>query len=172
MLQSLLLILFVLGALQTIAWFKRQPADKRKKMIWRFGLGVLFIFLLLMVATGRAHWFLAVIGALLPFLRGLLGVALQLLPWWLKRKQPTSEETHQQHSHTPNSPPATTMELQEAMDILGLKGDITKREITAELVNATHRRLIQKMHPDRGGSDYLAAKINRARDLLLKALGE
>lgn len=172
MLQSLLLILCVLGALQTIAWFKRQPAAKQKRLTWRFGLGVLFIFLLLMVATGRAHWFLAVIGVLLPFLRGLLGVLLQLLPWWLKRKQSTGEQTREQQSHASENSPTVGMELQEAMDILGIKGDITRGEITVELVNAAHRRLIQKMHPDRGGSDYLAAKINRARDMLLHALGE
>lgn len=54
------------------------------------------------------------------------------------------------------------MSREEAYRILGLAAGATREEIVA-----AHRRLMQKMHPDRGGSDYLAGKINRARDVLL-----
>lgn len=64
------------------------------------------------------------------------------------------------------------MSVQEAINILGLSGDLNSGEITAESVTKAHKRLIQKLHPDRGGNDYLAAKINQARDVLLKALGK
>lgn len=58
---------------------------------------------------------------------------------------------------------SSDMPVQEARDILGVEETASSDEI-----NMAHKRLMQKMHPDRGGSDYLAQQINRARDCLLK----
>lgn len=54
------------------------------------------------------------------------------------------------------------MDRAEALEILGLEEGATPQQI-----KEAHHRLIQGLHPDHGGSTYLAAKINRAKDVLL-----
>ena len=59
-------------------------------------------------------------------------------------------------------PTGGDMTVEEAYAILGLAPGAD-----AEAIKEAHRRLMVKLHPDHGGSDYLATKINRARDVLL-----
>ena len=62
----------------------------------------------------------------------------------------------------PPSAPRGDMTRQDALAVLGLAEGATPDE-----VRAAHRRLIQRVHPDVGGSADLAARINRAKDILL-----
>lgn len=52
-----------------------------------------------------------------------------------------------------------------AMNILNLPASVTE-----EIISKRHRRLIMINHPDKGGSTYLALKINEAKDFLIKDL--
>lgn len=67
---------------------------------------------------------------------------------------------------TTNSAAAPTVQLdkQQAYNVLGLNSGASADEI-----RAAHKRLQRATHPDAGGSTYLAAQINAARDLLLKS---
>ena len=58
--------------------------------------------------------------------------------------------------------PRSDMTRDEALAVLGLAEGASEDDI-----KAAHRRLIQRMHPDVGGSADLAARINRAKDVLL-----
>jgi len=55
------------------------------------------------------------------------------------------------------------MSRAQALDILGLTDPVEEKEVIQ-----AHRRLMQKFHPDRGGSNYLAVKINAAKEFLLQ----
>ncbi len=59
-------------------------------------------------------------------------------------------------------PDSRAVSEQEAYEVLGLQPGASKAEIIA-----AHRRLIVAVHPDKGGSTFLASRINQARDRLL-----
>lgn len=60
-------------------------------------------------------------------------------------------------------PPGGMMSREEAYAVLGLRPNCGEKEI-----RDAHRRLMKQYHPDHGGSDYLAAKINQAKDVLVE----
>ncbi len=77
---------------------------------------------------------------------------------WRERRSPGGAK---EGARTPHGQPGS-MSRKEAYDVLDLKPGATEAEI-----RAAHRRLMMKLHPDRGGSTYLASRINEAKDVLL-----
>jgi hypothetical protein len=73
--------------------------------------------------------------------------------------------SEQQSDHHTRPPPSGDMSTAQALEVLGLTTGASKEDIVA-----AHRRLIQKLHPDRGGSAYLAATLNQAKQVLLETL--
>lgn len=84
----------------------------------------------------------------------------QLLSAYMDRRFPGWRDAGQQGAHADSG----AMDTQQALAVLGLAAGASEREV----VDA-HRRLMQKLHPDRGGTDYLAATLNRAKETLLGA---
>jgi hypothetical protein len=86
--------------------------------------------------------------------------SMQLLGSYLQQRFPGATDFEGQQQETPRS--GQNMGRADALAALGLSEGASRDEILA-----AHRKLIQKLHPDRGGNDFLAAQINLARDVLL-----
>ncbi|MEH6649744.1 MAG: DnaJ domain-containing protein [Motiliproteus sp.] len=94
--------------------------------------------------------------------------ALKLLDSYIDRHRPhmasnngSSEQQHEQHNDG-TAQSSTDLSKEEAYQVLGLEPGASESEIIK-----AHKRMMQKVHPDRGGSNYLAAKINQAKQRLL-----
>ena len=142
---GILLVLFVFISIRLVSNTRPETLISLFKII----LGAFAIVIVtLLILSGR---FLNVIMG--------LGVLIPLLPT-LKN---FFKKAGVDHNH--NSSSLSSMTIQQAREILEVSIDAT-----ADDIQAAHRRLIQKIHPDQGGSDYLAAQVNRAKDLLLEHL--
>lgn len=101
--------------------------------------------------------------------RFILLVTISIGLWLLWRKLKAyfnATETPQQHQQEQPegfNPPA--LSPAEARKILNVHEGASRDEIIG-----AHRRLIQKLHPDRGGNDYLASRVNAAKECLLRDL--
>ena len=90
-----------------------------------------------------------------------------LLVAYLDRRQPGWGEHAQADAATGRAAASSgKMTEQEAYQILGLEAGASAGDI-----GRAHRALMKKLHPDQGGSTYLAARVNEAKEVLLRRHG-
>tara|TARA_R110000782_G_scaffold268689_1_gene365504 strand:+ start:37732 stop:38193 length:462 start_codon:yes stop_codon:yes gene_type:complete len=139
-------------------------------------MGFLALFLVVIAAwlvwTGRLQRMtttdgmmlgLAIVGAIMAA-RGkpiMGGVPLAVSAFYALRRFKSPRIA--QRPQTPPPRAEDTEAVREARALLGLEADADE-----EAVRAAHRRLIAKTHPDAGGTQALAEKINQARDIMLR----
>lgn len=121
-------------------------------LVWVAALGGLSLMLLL-ILSGRGPLAILALGFALPLVRD----------WWEGRRVGGSRQGQGSATGASGRPGRReAMTREEALAILGLQPGATEEEI-----RAAHRRLMRAAHPDSGGSDWLASRINQARDRLL-----
>ena len=144
LLGALVLLLFLIGLR---AFANASVTTIKSLFAWIAALAGLSLALLL-ILSGRGGAALFALSLAYPLVRD----------WWTGRRASPGPP--------PPEPPRTTgpMSVDEAWQVLGLEPGASEEEI-----RAAHRRLMRAAHPDSGGSDWMAARVNQARDVLLGA---
>ncbi len=166
MARLIIVLAIVLAAL--VIWYKLKhasPEQRKKIILWSTIWSVVGV-LAVLAFTGKLSVITAAIGVLVAMLPRVIGY-LKYLPLLSRfyQQAKTGAQSAQQKSSQQSSQQAArngNMSQAEALAVLGLKPGASREEIMQ-----THKRMMQKMHPDRGGSDHLAAQINKAKDTLL-----
>ncbi len=137
-------------------WFlNAKPSRIRRFLQWGAIIGVIAVILILLRVG------LPAIAALFSGFLALTALLNRLLIWFPIARWLGSRYGGKRTAGTTASAPAMT--IKEAREILGVDEHATREDI-----KAAHKKLMRKVHPDQGGSDYFAGQLNRARDMLLK----
>jgi hypothetical protein len=140
------------------AWSQWQQGSMRDRTRWKSSvLGLLGLGLVVLAAVRSGQMLLAAVV-------GLVMLLLRLIPELgnQARSAERSEEARSRAEPGGGRANPEQMSRSQALEILGLQESATSDEITAR-----YRSLIRAVHPDRGGSGYLAAQLNAARATLL-----
>jgi len=148
-LGALTLFLF-LGGLR--AFERASVATIKSLFAWIAALGGIALALLL-ILSGRGGFALGALAMFGPLI------------WRQWQAYRMGIGPGQQSGGTTQPPPRrqSGMTVEEAYQVLGLRPGATEAEI-----REAHHRLMRTAHPDSGGSDWLATRINQARDVLLR----
>ena len=147
MIYYFFVLLILVGVVIAILMAKLPSKQAANLLRWVLGVGGLLVGGLLTI-RGLAVAGIPMIGAAL----GFLGVAMGRKPARGRSEQSAS-----------NASSRSGMSKEEARAILGVGPDADEATI-----RQAHRTMMKRVHPDQGGSDALAAKVQEARDVLLR----
>jgi len=150
-----IIILCVL-LISSLLWLKRQQPNQRPRTLLKILFIIATVLIVILTISGRLHWLGAALLAVLIFVKKYSFILLRVFPF-LRQLLDKKHKSTSQHVPTHGS-----LSRQEALEILGLTDDASQEEILT-----AHKRLMQKFHPDHGGSNFLASQINQARDALI-----
>jgi hypothetical protein len=155
-----LALVALVGVMWFLAWYQRADSEARNRSLVSIMLYGVAAALLILVITGKIPWLFALFSAATPWINR----ALSVKHMWDRFNRPKSPDSSG-YSRENDNPPGISeskMAAEEAYKILNLDSGASEQEI----IDA-HRKLIIKNHPDKGGSEFLAAQINQAKDTLL-----
>ncbi|MDC0948454.1 DnaJ domain-containing protein [Gammaproteobacteria bacterium] len=159
-----MLRIVLIVALGAVLWWalyrwRRTPVEQKRQEALKLTLIAVAAVCVVLTLLGRVHWLTGAFAALLPWLRSLVidrRVLALVMSWFHGRARGDSNG---------QAPIGTSVDRQDAFEILGLMPGASEDDIIRR-----HRQLMQKVHPDREGSAYLAAQINAARDAALESV--
>lgn len=150
-------VLAAIGLMLLMRWLSLTPANQAKRtMAWTLA-GLVIVAAVFLALTGRLAWAGAAVSTLIPW--GMRALRAHALWREAKRYFGNSRQQGEARASAPNN---GRMSADQAYAILGLKPGASNDDI-----QIAYKRLMQKMHPDAGGSSALAAQVNEARDVLM-----
>ena len=157
-----LVLVLIIVAFFVLRKFLKAPPEVVSDLIKKVGVAMFLVLIVFFAATGRLNWLFALAGVFVAFVIRMLPFIMRYVPQlhglWMafKKNKNQSSNTNKPSNYK------GAMTKKEAAEVLGVSLTASETEIIM-----AHKKLMQKMHPDRGGSDYLAAKINQAKAVLL-----
>lgn len=152
-------LLLIIAVFTAVFYFRKRwqntLPENRKGLLLNWALWTCLAAVTIMALTGRIHWIGAALALCVPF-------AKQVGLWFMQRKLQGFSNKDSESQAVSTAP----LNEDSARKLLDLDVDYDRSSVIA-----AHRKMMQKNHPDQGGSDYLAAMINQAKEVLLEKLG-